>query len=176
MMSSRDGLHWYLPNLEAWERPGLDPHNWTQRSNMPAAGFVFAPGEPDAFSMYISRHYQWPDNSLQRLVVRKYGFASVHALRGGGEFTTRPIKITGNRLLLNMATSAPGSVQVELLDAQNRPLSGYSIADCPVLFGDDLEREITWKSGKSLKELKGQAVKLHFVMSDADVYAFKLAD
>ena len=176
MMSSRDGLHWYRPNLEAWVRPGLDPHNWTQRSNMPAAGFVSAPGDPDAFSMYISRHYQWPDNSLQRLVVRKYGFASVHASRTGGEFTTRPIKVTGDRLLLNMATSAPGNIQVELLDAQDRPVAGHTLANSPVLFGDDLEREIVWKGGKGLKELKGQSVKLRFVMSDADIYAFKMAN
>jgi hypothetical protein len=177
MMSSRDGIHWYRPVIDAWVRAGLDQHNWTQRSNMPAAGLAILPQEPDTFSMYISRHYQWPDNSLQRLTVRRYGFGSMHASRSGGEFTTRLLKVTGSHLLVNMATSAPGIVQVELLDEQDRPIKGFTLTDCPVLFGDDLFREIVWKGGAKLASLQSvKNFKIHFVLKDADVYAFQIAD
>ena len=33
-MSSRDGVHWDRPFLEAWVRPGPDQQNWTERNNM----------------------------------------------------------------------------------------------------------------------------------------------
>ena len=35
-MTSRDGVVWDRTFREAWLRPGPDPRNWTQRSNMPA--------------------------------------------------------------------------------------------------------------------------------------------
>ena len=51
-MSSRDGLSWSRLFLEAWLRPGPDPHNWTQRSNMPAWGILHL--DLAEFSMYIT--------------------------------------------------------------------------------------------------------------------------
>jgi hypothetical protein len=81
-MSSRDGLDWDRPFLEAWVRPGRDEKNWTDRNNMPAWGIAeTAPGE---WSMYISEHYQWPDNRIRRLVLPRHRFASVTAGARGG--------------------------------------------------------------------------------------------
>src|SRR5204862_2023166 len=118
-LSSRDGVNLDRTFLEAWVRPGLDERNWTQRSNMPAWGIVQL--DPGEFSMYISEHYEWPDNRLRRITVRRHGFASVHAGASGGEFITRPVTFTGKNLILNYATSAAGIIQVEIQDEQGKP-------------------------------------------------------
>jgi hypothetical protein len=118
-MTSRDGVNWDRPFLEAWVRPGPDEKNWTDRNNMPAWGIVeSAPGE---WSMYISEHYRWPDCRIRRLVLPRHRFAAMAAGARGGEFTTHPLVVRGSRLVLNYATSAAGSIQVELLDADGRP-------------------------------------------------------
>ncbi len=172
-MSSRDGVNWDRPFLEAWVRPGRDQKNWTERNNMPAWGIAeTAPGE---WSMYISEHYRWPDNRLRRLVLPRHRFASVHAGAAGGEFTTRPLTFTGDRLLLNYATSAAGSVQVELQDAAGKPLPGFALADMPPLYGDELDATVVWKSA-DVSSLAGKPVRLHCVLKDADVYALRFAD
>src|SRR5204863_1501695 len=98
-LTSRNGTTWIRPSREAWLRPGPDPHNWTQRSNMPAWGIVQL--DPDEFSLYVSEHYGWPDNRLRRLTIRRHGFGSVHAGRSGGEFTTCSLTFAGTNLFLN---------------------------------------------------------------------------
>ena len=173
-MSSRDGVHWDRPFLEAWVRPGLDQKNWTERSNMPAWGIVeTAPGE---WSLYITEHYRWPDNRLRRLVLPRHRLASVHARAKQGEFTTRPVTFDGSRLVLNYSTSAAGSVQVELQDEQGQPLPGFALADMLPLYGDELDAAIAWKSGGDLSKLKGRPVRVRVALQDADLYALRFAD
>jgi hypothetical protein len=172
-MSSRDGVNWDRSFLEAWVRPGRDQKNWTERNNMPAWGIAeTAPGE---WSMYISEHYRWPDNRLRRLVLPRHRLASMHAGAAGGEFTTRPLAFTGDRLILNYATSAAGSVQIELQDAAGKPLPGFALADTPPLYGDELDAAVVWKSA-DVSTLAGKPVRMRFVLNDADVYALRFAD
>ena len=170
-MSSRDGLQWDRSFLEAWVRPGRDDRNWTQRSNMPASGIMQL--DPNEFSLYISEHYEWQDNRLRRVSVRKHGFASVHTDYGGGEFVTRPLTFTGTQLRLNYATSAVGSLQVEIQDAKGNPIPGFTLADMAPLFGDELEGRASWKAGHDLSALVGKTVRFRFVMKDADLYALQ---
>ena len=170
-LSSRDGVNWDRSFLEAWVSPGLDERNWTHRSNMPARGIVQA--NPHEFSMYISEHYAWPDNRLRRVTVRRHGFGSMHAGHGGGEFTTRPLTFAGKNLILNYATSAAGSVQVEIQNEQGKPLPGFSLAEMDLLFGDELDAVAKWKSGDDLSSLVGKPVRLRFALKDADLFALK---
>ncbi len=173
-MSSRDGVTWDRSFLEAWVRPGPDERNWTDRSNMPAWGIVeSAPGE---WSMYISEHYRWPDSRIRRLTLPRHRFASLHSGPRGGEFTTRPIIFHGRHLALNYATSAAGSVQVEIQDETGRPLPGFGLAEMPALFGDELNATARWKSNLDLAALSGKTIRLRFVLQDADIFALRFAD
>lgn len=170
-MSSRDGVAWDRTFTEAWVRPGPDERNWTDRSNMPAWGIVeSAPGE---WSMYISEHYRWPDNRLRRLVIPRHRLASVGAGARGGEFTTRPLVVGGTELQLNYATSAAGSVRIEVQDESGRPLPGLAGADMAPLFGDELGATVRWKSGSSLAALRGRTVRLRVELKDADLFALR---
>jgi hypothetical protein len=171
-MSSRDGVNWNRTFLEAWVRPGPDPRNWTQRSNMPAWGIVDL--DPAEFSLYISEHYGWPDNRLRRLTVRRHGFASIHASASGGEFTTRPLTFTGTNLLLNYSTSAAGSIQIEVQDQTGSVLPGFALADMSLLFGDELDAAVTWKKNRDLSSLVGKAIRFRFVLRDADIFALRI--
>jgi hypothetical protein len=47
------------------------------------------------------------------------------------------------------------------------------LSDSEEHFGDSLERTVVWKSGADISSLAGKAVKLRFVMKDADVYSIK---
>jgi len=175
-MSSRDAVNWERPFREAWIRPGADERNWTDRNNMPAWGIVETPaataaadGAGATFSMYVSEHYRWPTNRLRRVTVRRHGFASMRAgARAEGEFVTKPLTFGGDRLTLNFATSAAGSVRVEMQDE-----AGTMLAESETMFGDELEQPVAWKSG-DVKSHAGKPVRLRFVMTDADVYAFRI--
>lgn len=170
-MTSRDGVNFDRSFLEAWVRPGLDQKNWTDRNNMPAWGIVQT--SPSEWSMYISEHYRHPTARLRRLSIRPRGFASAHADAKGGEFTTPPLKVSGSRLLLNYSTSAAGFVRIEIQDDSGQPVPGFTLADMPELYGDELEAAAAWKSGSDLSALSGKTIRLHFVMRDADVFALK---
>lgn len=170
-MTSRDGLTWDRTFPGAWLRPGLDPRDWTQRSNMPSHGIVEL--DPAEFSLYVSEHYGWPDNRLRRVTVRRDGFASVHATAFGGEFTTRPLVFSGTNLILNYSTSAAGSIQMEIQDEAGKAIPGFSLADMKPLFGDELDAAAEWTDGKDLSKLAGKAVRFRFVQKDADIFALR---
>ncbi len=170
-MSSRDGVHWDRTFMEAWVRPGQDRRNWTHRSNMAATGIIeTAPGE---WSMYISEHYGWASNRLRRLTLRPHGLAAMHADYAGGEFVTKLLTFSGNRLHLNYATSAAGSIRVEIQDETAKPRENFALDDMEPIFGDELDAPVAWKSGGDLSALSGRPVRFRFVLQDADLFALR---
>jgi len=170
-MSSRDGIHWDRRFLEALIRPGRDPRNWIHRSTMAATNVV--PTGPDEMSLYVDRDYNWPTNRIERFTWRTDGIVSVHADFRGGELTTKPLLVDGNKLVLNYATSAAGSLRVEVQDAQGNPLPGFALEDSKLLFGDKIDEAIPLGAlTQPGKRSPGRpAVRLRFVMKDADLYS-----
>ena len=170
-MSSRDGLHWDRTFMEAFLRPGRERENWTQRSNMIAWGIV--PTAPDEISIYWTEHYCHPTDRLRRGTIRVDGFVSVNAGYEGGEMVTHPVQFSGSELVLNYATSAAGSVRVEIQDVDGRPIPGYTLEECPEIYGDEIEAVVRWQGDASLAALLGQPVRLRMVLHDADIYSLK---
>ncbi|MHC4180777.1 MAG: hypothetical protein ACYSWU_25030, partial [Planctomycetota bacterium] len=170
-MSSRDGVRWDRTFLEAFVRPGRERENWTDRNNMVAWGVV--PTAPDELSVYWVEHYRHPSCRLRRGTLRLDGFVSVNAPYAGGELVTHPLRFEGRELVLNYATSAAGSVRVELQNAAGRPLPGHTLAESVELYGDEIERAASWEKGSDLGQLAGQPVRLRFVMKDADLYSIR---
>jgi hypothetical protein len=177
-MSSRDGLSFHRWN-EAFIRPGLrGADNWAYGDNYKAWGLVETksaiPDAPDEISIYATEGY-WlgKGDKLRRFTIRKDGFVSMNGTFAGGEFTTKPIRFQGNRLVLNFSTSAAGAIRVEIQDADGRPIDGFALKDSNEVFGDDLERTVTWKHGGDLSKLAGKPVRLRFTLSDADLYSFQ---
>jgi len=79
-------------------------------------------------------------------------------------------------LRVNAATSAIGSIQVELQDAQGKPIPGYTLGEMPPWFGDDVDAVMRWTNGPDVSRLAGQPVRLHFVMRDADLFALRFSE
>lgn len=172
MMSSRDGVHWNR-FLEAFIRPGRDSLNWSDRSNMVAWGIL--PTTPDEISLYVSQRFHYPSSHLRRAVLRTDGFVSVHAGVPGGAFVTKLLTFKGRQLVLNYATSAAGSIRVEILDANGLPISGFGREESPVLFGDRIAHAVPWKSDAPGR-FQGTPVRLRFLLRDADLYSLQFKE
>ena len=170
-MSSRDGLRFDRSFMEAFIRPGPDFGNWHDRGIYFEVGVLHT--SATEMSMYGMEHAHLPTQRIRRYSLRTDGFVSVKAGFGGGEFVTPPLVFEGRRLALNYATSAVGSVRAEIQDAEGRPRPGFGLNDCPERYGDEIEGAVGWTQGGSVSSLAGDAVRLRFVMKDADLYAFK---
>jgi hypothetical protein len=110
---------------------------------------------------------------FRRYTLRLDGFVSVEAPLAGGECTTQPLVFAGKELTLNFSTSAAGSIRIELQDSTGKLIDGFALADCPEVFGDDLERVVVWKGGSDLSALAGRPIRLRFELKDADLYSLR---
>ena len=91
----------------------------------------------------------------------------------GGELLTKPLRFSGSQLSVNFATSAAGTLQLEIQDENGQPVPGYSLPDAVEQFGDETDRVVTWKHGADVSRLSGRTVRLRFVLSDADLYSLQ---
>jgi len=110
---------------------------------------------------------------LRRYAIRTDGFVSVHAGYDGGEALTRPFVFDGKKFVINYASSAFGSLRVEIQDAGGKALEGYRLDQCPLIYGDEIEHTVTWDGGSDVARLSGDPVRLRFVMRDADLYSLQ---
>lgn len=172
LMTSRDGVRFDRTFMEGWIRPELGERNWTQRNYVSSWGMLET-GEEE-FSFFVGEHYEWDDSCLRRYTIRRHGFASVNAPYSGGMFTTKPFVFTGRELHINYATSAAGSIRVGIVDDGTRwPASGFAAEDCDVIYGNELDRAVTWRGGGDLSRFEGREICLMFEMKDADLYAIQ---
>jgi hypothetical protein len=180
LMASRNGIHFERWN-EAFLRPGPERSGtWLYGHQYIAWHAVETkspgPGAPDELSLYASEgSWHGKGNSLRRYTLRLDGFVSVNAPLTGGELITKPLTFAGNLLRINFATSAAGEIRIEIQDAAGKPLPGFTLDDCPPIFGDAIDRQATWKSGGKVSDLSGRPIRLRFVLRDADLYAFRFA-
>ena len=174
LQTSRGGNSYQRTSLEGFIRPGIGPSNWVSRTNYPALNILQT--SDSELSIYVNQDYAQPTAHLHRYTVRLDGLSSLRAKFQGGQVTTRPLTFRGSKLLLNFATSAAGGIKVEIQDLSGKPIPGYSLADNVETIGNEIERAATWKQGTDVSSLAGKAVKLHFVLKDADLYALRFAD
>ena len=177
-MTSRDGLSWDRRFPQSFVRPGREKRNWGNRNNMTATGVV-STGD-DEISLYVLRHYMFPTIHLERMVLRTDGFVSLNAGYRGGEVVTKPLTFKGSNLVLNFATSAAGSIRIEIQDEAGRALPGFALEESPIVWGDEIGHTVRWErshsyatSDEPLKRVSGQPVRLRLVMKDADLFSLR---
>lgn len=191
---SRDGVKWSLLDHQPFVRLGMKGEFDSKRIYL-VHGILPAPNERELYLYYLgtSDTHGWNrddrnnrlltaasvaptgPNALSRLVLRRDGFVSVRAPYDGGEFTTPILRFAGDKLLLNVDTSAVGEVRVEIQDESGKPIPGFSSTDADLVHtANEINRVVTWRGGESaLEKLGGQPVRLRFVMRDADLYALQ---
>jgi len=179
-MSSRDGKKFHRWD-EAFIRPGPERRdNWVYGDAFVGIGFLETAAEhPTAepeLSLYTHDDHWKRPTRLRRNTLRIDGFVSLHAKRQPGEFVSKSITFTGHELSLNFATSAAGSIRVEIQDEAGQPFSGFALADCDELFGDTIDRTVSWQDRTNVSALAGKPIRLRMVLSDADLYSLKFED
>ena len=177
-MASRDGVKFKRWN-EAFLRPGPEREGtWHYGQQYLAWHAVETRGSmeggPNELSFYATESY-WTGKSslLRRYSLRLDGFVSVKAPLSGGELVTKPVVFSGKELALNFASSAAGDVRIEIQDEAGKAIPGFALEDCPPVFGDAIERVVTWKGGADVSALAGKVVRLRFVLRDADLFAYR---
>lgn len=180
-MVSRDGEDFFRWP-EAFITPGLKTKdNWSYGDNYMAWQLLETPSVrddmPRELSMYATESY-FTHNScqLRRYTMRIDGFVSAYAHIYGGEVVTKPVVFAGRSLHINYASSAGGSIRIAMLNGNGVPLDGYGEEDCDIIYGDQLERIVTWKGKDDVSALAGQAVRLRFILADAHLYSFRFAE
>ena len=194
--SSRDGINWRRYDHRAFVGLGMKGEFDSKRNYM-VYGVLPATNDRELYMYYVgtSETHGWQRNdqnnrlltaadlaptapsAISRVVLRRDGFVSVRAAFAGGEFTTPLLRFAGEQLLLNVDTSASGELRVELLDEQGQPIPNYTLNDCDLVHtANEINRIVRWKGESSVKDLAGKPARLHFVMRNADLYAFQFAD
>jgi hypothetical protein len=176
-MTSRDGYTFHRWD-ETFLRPGPQrSNNWVYGDGYQSIGLVETPAEdPTAepeLSFYADEGHWKDGETLRRYTVRIDGFVSLRARQTPGELVTPVLEFTGRTLTLNFSTTAAGSLRVELQDAAGKAIRGFALADCDDLFGDTLDRTVTWRNKPDVSALAGQPVRLRIELREADLYSLK---
>jgi hypothetical protein len=178
-MTSRDGRTFRRWD-EAFLRPGPErKHNWLYGDCYQNLGLLETAAEdrtaPPELSIYAIEDNWKRATRLRRYTLRVDGFVALHARQKAGEFVTRPLVFRGNKLVLNFATSAAGHLRVELQDAAGKPLPGFTLTECDELFGDTLERTVTWKEKADVSALADKPIRLRIVLSEAELFSLRFS-
>ena len=179
LVTSRDGIRFHrAPGRRPFIR--LGPRgSWWSRMIWPA-GSVIRVG--DELWIYFSGHDVAHNQEQEllvssgahgRAVLRLDGFISADTDYQGGELVTRPLVFDGERLQLNLDTSAGGVVRVELQDAQGSPLEGFELSRATEINGNYVRVTASWEGGSDVGSLAGRPVRLRFVMRDSRLYSFQ---
>ncbi len=174
LMSTRGGTIYDRTFMEGFVRPGIGHENWTSRTNYPALNVIQT--SPTEISFFVQRGYGQPGHHLARYSVRLDGFASLHAGYSGGEMQSKPLRFSGRALEINYATSAAGSLRIELQDDAGRPLPGFTLADSREIIGDEVARTVSWRGATALSALAGRTIRLRIALKDADLFSFRFRE
>lgn len=106
--------------------------------------------------------------------LRLDGFVSLSAGALAGTVVTKPLKLDGGELLVNVDARG-GEVSVEVLDDSGRPLPGFSgdaVVSTPNV--DELRWQPRWRGHTDLSTLRNRIVRLKFRLRDAKLYSFQI--
>jgi hypothetical protein len=102
--------------------------------------------------------------------LKRERLVSLRGPRGGGVVATRQIRWPGGDLQVN-ANASKGELTVRVSGERRQAIPGFNHDNCRAFRGDDTRHTVQWQ-GRSLNELKGQVVRLEFLLRDADLFTF----
>ena len=121
--------------------------------------------------------------SITAYSMRRDGFVYLESTGGRGTIGTRAMYWGGGEAQLNVQAQG-GEVRAQVCDqgrmvGQNPtrsatdPLEGYTFDDCEPFSGDDTAWTPTWKNGKTLSQMAGQALRLEVQLDSSRLYAIR---
>ena len=178
LFSSRDGIQW-RPQGAGRPVMRLGPEGaFDSRQLYPFTAYVVVGDELWVYylGLNLSHSSVLPgknQGTVSRAVFRLDGFMSADAGAEGGTLVTKLITFSGQDLEVNVDCSAGGHLDVEILDAQNRPIPGFTSADHDRIYYNNVHKRVTFRGHPDLSALAGRPVRLRFVMRDCKLYAFQ---
>ena len=192
LFTSRDGLGWERISRDPVIPQG-EPGTWGENGVWAGAGLVsFKPGEWSLpFTSLAVTHNHQPlasaaESRLHRGHIslatwREDGFTSIEA-KSDGRFTTTPLTLDGNRLVLNSWSSHGGEIRAELVEEGTKEMyiepeavPGYGFEDCDPITGDNISRVVTWNGRSDLSAWSGKEIRLRFKMHRSRLHAIQFA-
>ena len=192
LASSPDGFLWYRsPVRKPFIAPGKEGewdagHTWMITRVVPVGHWLYL--------YYVGSSETWrtrfPANTkaLGLARIRRDRFVGQYGDVNGGWLLSREVKVTGNRLLVNISPEHRawnhqhhGYVKVELLDRSGgvygkQHLPGFGQDDCARLGADEYAQVVSWKGSSDLSALKGKNVYIRFWLKSAYLFGFRFAD
>ncbi len=177
MAPSRDAIN-YDFKVAAYPRKTLIPRgpagSFDKDCARPPANIITRNDEHWIY--YFATNERWGarfwDARLALAKLRLDGFFFLEAKEKPGVVVTRPFKLQGDKLQINVNAKA-GWVRVELLDETGKGIPGFSGKAAKQHKGaDELRLSPQWKSRGGLSQLKGRTVKLKFTLQNAKLYSF----
>ncbi len=181
---SRDGFHWDRPDRDPFipiEREKGAGHHEFGYLRPAGGGCVIVKDE--LYFYYegcsgITRDWKKSRNesmTINLAVLRRDGFASMEAEDETGTLETRPLTFNGNHLFANL--DAPdGELKVEILDADGKPITPFTLEKCFPGRADKTKLEIKWKGVSDLSALRGKPVRFRFHLRNGALYAFWVSE
>ena len=170
---SRDGFHFYRPSFKPFMAVNETEGAWNWGNMQSINGVPLVVG--DSLYFYSSGRQRnkimWDSYTSTGLAtLRRDGFVSMHGDKDG-YLLTEKIRFDGKHLFIN--ADVKGSLSVEILDEDGKPLEGFTRKDCvPMKKTDKTKQLVTWKKHRDMASLVGEAVRLKFYLDNADIYAF----
>jgi len=182
---SRDGRHWTRYPRPAYVGIGM-VDGFQMRRPYTGYGMVRRGREIWQYvygrSSYHDPYEKAPmPDAIFRIVQRVDGFVSVDGAYTGGEFTTKPLRFTGSRLVLNIDTDAAGYAQVGFVDESGQPIPGFGVDNCIYINGDEINYLVEWMNPKlertnDVSALASRTVRLVVRLHGASLYALQFTD
>lgn len=175
---SKDGFHWNRENKQPFIPVDYDRNAWNAGNVQSTAGNPLIVG--DSLYFYVSGRYNskpvHDSNFATGLaMLRRDGFMSVQAGNREGYLTTIPFVAESGHLFINAAVHS-GTLLVEVLDEQGKPIEGFTKKDAlPIKHSDSTCQPVSWRNHPEMSLLKGRTISLRFYMTNGDLYSFWLS-
>ena len=172
----RGGAHWDRHMVSLTSAPVRRGDDWLFHHGGSWAHHDFWMSGRQQLDHDEARH---PENHVRFgmgvLRLRYEGFASIDARRPRlGRLITRPLRIDGPNLAINVACRTGGSVRVAVSDSNGAILNDRSFEDSVPFDGNAVRHSVSWKSGRAMAPglAPGAYIKLHFLLDDAELFSF----
>ena len=179
---SRDGFHWSRPDHRA-HLPASRADTW-DRGFLETCGNCCAIVGDELWFFYsgcrgdedLRTDPTWGSmydrNAIGVATLRRDGFCALSAGGSVATLTTRPVRFSGSHLFVNV-DAARGEFRAEVLDADGKPIEGFTADKCRPVTTDSTKVAVTWP--QDLSSLANHPVRFRFTMRKGDFYSFWVA-
>jgi hypothetical protein len=170
---SRDGFHWHRPDRGGFITGSRTEGSW-DRAYLHSTAGVFAVLSDQLVFPYTGtsgvapsgKRGMYTGGAIGLAMLRRDGFASMHAGDRPGTLTTRPVVFSGKHVFVNL--NAPGGeLQVQTLDS-----AGKVLATSRPATGDQTKLRIEWTDRTDLADFAERPVRFRFRLTRGHLYAF----